>query len=76
MANYWWICQRCNTHTQKSTTPNNASCPAGGGHRWNRAAEVGDHAFQCTKCQQLIHAKMTPSTGGCASGGGHAWQRL
>lgn len=76
MAEYWWICQRCNTRIQKSTTPNNASCLAGGGHRWHRAAEVGNHAFQCAKCQQLLQAKMMPSTSGCASGGGHAWQRL
>ena len=80
MADYWFMCKKCETliKSKKDSYPNSNGCPKGSGHLWTQLAEVGDVNFQCKKCGALIQAKKDscPNSAGCPKDGGHYWARI
>jgi DNA-directed RNA polymerase subunit RPC12/RpoP len=78
-----FICSRCGSMIESSSTPSGVGCPAGGSHMWYRVCnnggitpKPGTKAYQCKKCGKIVYCNTTPAGVGCPAGGSHIWIKL
>lgn len=78
-----YICSKCATFIESSSSPNSGGCPKGSSHIWYLVTNNGGvtpksglSPYQCSKCAITIYSKSSPYSNGCPSGSSHSWRKL